>query len=61
MSTRTRGDKKIRKQMRAFFKTRGGQELSDLTRQNGMLKIALIVLAFISLAEVAIIIMVVLK
>jgi len=40
MSERNRNDKKFRKEMRFFFRSKHGQELTHLTKQNGFLKLA---------------------
>ena len=55
MSNRRREDKKNRKEIRRFFASKAGKELSYYVRQNGILKIALAVAAMVVAAEAVII------
>jgi len=55
MAQRTRNDKKIRKEMRLFFRSKHGQELTHLTKQNGKLKLAAAGGVLLAIAEAIII------
>lgn len=61
MSTRTRADKKIRKEMRFFFKSKQGQELTYLTKQNGLLKLLAAIALVVAFAEAAVITIIILR
>lgn len=53
MSARSREDKKARKEIRKFFASKSGRELTYYVRQNGWLKIIVAVAALVIIAEAA--------
>lgn len=55
MSTRTREDKKARKEIRKFFASKSGRELTFYVKQNGILKIVAMIAALVIIAEAAVI------
>lgn len=61
MSERNRNDKKFRKEMRFFFRSKHGQELTNLTRQNGLLKLLAVVALVVAFVEAAVITIIILR
>lgn len=55
MSARSREDKKARKEIRKFFASKSGRELTFYVKQNGILKIVVVVAVLTIMAEAVVI------